>query len=476
MDPQAVAQAKFAEQGFFILTGLPKGSEFGLDGQLWQVKAFSGVKFLPAGLHFFVFSAAPSSTQQDNLPESLSSGVGVRHGILRFFRKGERVAEEWDNLREELKSSDGPSLSKCRRKVETGGEKQETVISEEYLKTLDKSFAPYPEDLSEQWWKLSGFITETTLARVVGLDGHSCGVVDALTGSSMDEQAAGPDGTAGRRSWGKVREPEDEPQLQEIVDGEERDEASDGSAELLEFVKFDEKRSWPEGATGEDLTRWSKDKSWQLSEVVRNQLGDEPKELVAELQLSFVLFSLLHNFSSLTVYKSLFSLICRAATLARPPTQRPSATTLPSPILSVASLPLFASFLSALSSQVDFLEPSFFATQLPALEAHLIESLAVLSHSLSDALPAWLALAETDKNVADVWREVVKRWDALAALTQEKFGWDLGVIRGSRAKYTVARGRAKREEDEIDLEDLEDGEDAPVIVDEDGLYITSDDY
>lgn len=68
-----------------------------------------------------------------------------------------------------------------------------------------------------------------------------------------------------------------------------------------------------------------------------------------------------------------------------------------------------------------------------------------------------------------MWREVVKRWDALAKVTTAKFGWDLGIIRGSRAKYLSAAGRSKRDEDEVDLEDLEEGEDAPVVVDGDAL-------
>ncbi|GAA5859061.1 hypothetical protein JCM8547_003987 [Rhodosporidiobolus lusitaniae] len=480
-DPQLAAQAKFAQLGFFILSGLPKGSEFGLDTKLWQTAAFSGVKFIPPGLHLFVFSAAPSAAQQGHLPESLSSGVGVRHGLLRFFRTGETVVEEWDNGREELKrpSSCGAASRKRRRTVEDG--REETAVSEEYLKGLDKSLAAYPqEDIAKQWKSLTGFITEETVARVVGVDERGSALVDALMGSPQDEQGAGPDEGIERRTWGKEREPdEDEEEVERIKEIVEEDEEEGEETALVEFVKFDEKRSWPKGATGEELSRWSKDKSWQLSQVVQSQLGDNPQELLGELQLAFILFSLVHNFSSLIVYKSLFSLICRSSALAHPPSSRPDCCSLPSPLLSTSALPLFASFLALVYSQVDFLEPSFFSTQLPSLEAHLLDSLAILSQSLSDALPAWTHLAQEDPNVASVWKEVIKRWDALAALTQERFGWDLGVIKGSRAGYTTAapgQGRVWHDADEQDLDELEEGEDAPVIVDEEGLYINSDDY
>ncbi|GAA5823056.1 hypothetical protein JCM11251_007468 [Rhodosporidiobolus azoricus] len=476
MNPQAEAQKKFSQLGFFILP-LPKASEFGCDSRLWVVDQFSGVKFIPTGLHLFVWSAAPSAAQQAHLPESLASGVGVRHGILRFFRGGERVVEEWDNGREELKRS---ASRKIRRTAEAGEKvKEDTAVSDDYLKSLDASLAPYPEkDVAEQWASLSGFITEATLARVIGVDEQDCALVDALVGSSSDAEVAGPG--AGRRTWGKKRKAEDEedeeePRIKEIVEEEEEEEKVPAS-DLLEFVRFDDKRSWPEGAIGQDLTRWSKDKSWQLSEVVRKQLGDDSKELLAELQLSFLLFTLLHNFSSLSVYKSLFSLICRSIALARPPSARTSTDSLPSPVLEAASLPLFASFLSIFLSQVNFLESDFFTTHLPSLERDLLDSLAVLSQALSDALPAWVELGTKDPKVAEVWAEVVKRWDGLAAVTMEKYGWDLGVIRGSRAGYLTGEGRSRREGDEVDFEDLEEGEDAPVIVDDEGLYVRSDEY
>jgi A1 cistron-splicing factor AAR2 len=128
---------------------------------------------------------------------------------------------------------------------------------------------------------------------------------------------------------------------------------------------------------------------------------------------------------------------------------------------------------------VSFLDSTFFSTHLPSLESHLLESLTVLSTSLSDALPSWVALAHDDSNIAGVWKEVIKRWDALAAVTSEKFGWDLGVIKGSRAGYATAapgQGRTWKEYDEMDFEELEEGEDAPVIVDEEGLYINSEEY
>lgn len=448
-------------------------------------RAHQGVKFLPPGLHFFVFSAAPSAVQQEHLAGHSSQGVATRHGILRFYRGAETVVEEWDNVQEELKR-DALGQAPRKRRRNAVEQREETVVSDEYLKSLDPSLAAYPQDeIAAQWAELTNFVTEETLARVVGLDEHGCGLVDALTGSTLDEPGASG-ATSGKRTWGKARE--EEPEVRVVVEEEEEDDGVSNEPVLLEFAKFDVKRSWPEGAVGEALTRWSRDKSWQLSHVVREQLKDgasaasvvdtapnsqlshaDPKELLGELQLAFVLFSLLHNFSSLTVYKSIVSLICRSATLVQPPPVRPPSAALPSPLLSDASLPLFASFLSVFLAQVQFLEGDFFATQLPSLERDLLDSLSALSQALSDSLTQWTAIGEKEPGTATVWKEVVKRWDDLAAATMERFGWDLGVIKGTRAEYLVQGGRVERAEDEVDLEDLEEGEDAPYVVDDEGL-------
>ncbi|GAA5890814.1 hypothetical protein JCM5296_003429 [Sporobolomyces johnsonii] len=534
MDPtQRAAQAAFSQLGFFLLSGLPKGSEFGMDGQLWTVDDFAGVKLIPPGLHLFVFSAAPrpllpptssSSSSADPSPSTASGGdsgastaaaLGVRHGILRFYsgRQRETIIEAWDPAREELAAPPSPSPTKRRRTVapsSSSGEEEAgeaTVVSDEYLQTLDPHLAPYPAPASDQvrrWSALSGMITRGTVVRVVGVDGKGCGRVDALMESAQEGEelgrARGEEG--GRRFWGKKRDEvvEEVVEVEEEVEGEgegRRKEEDEGEGESrLEFVRFDARRSWPPGAVGEELSRWSKDKSWLLSEVVRTQLGGDPKELLAELQLSFVLCSLLHNFSSLSSYKSLFALLCRSSLLALPSSSRPPLPSLPSPLLdSDVTLPLFASFLSLFLAQLEFLDPDFFATQLPALETHLVAELEHLRVALSDASAAWQSLAQpalastsplpssSSAGPAAVWRTLVARWNALAATAMEKFGWDLGLIEGTKARYFELRQAKpkKREagalgsewEDEeeegdgggIPFEELEEGEDAPVIVD-----------
>lgn len=259
--------------------------------------------------------------------------MGVRHGLFRFFAAGETVIEGWSNAREEFASHGDEPASKRRRTVDAAAATDvAAIVSPEYLKSLDKHLAAYPVGLEKDWKALSSFISPETLARVVGLSAGGNATTTAVSGSTADEEELKAAG--GRQTWGKAREQDVETVLDEGED----------DVETLAFVRVDLKRSWPKGAVGEDLTRWSQDKSWLLSSAVAGQLGGgaslrgcealvaeltfwvcaDVQELLAEFQLSFVLFTLLHNFSSLAVYKALFALVARSSTILLPPSARPS--------------------------------------------------------------------------------------------------------------------------------------------------------
>lgn len=200
------------------------------------------------------------------------------------------------------------------------------------------------------------------------------------------------------------------------------------------------------------------------ADFARSDCRADVKQLLAEFQLSFVLFTLLHNFSSLTTYKAIVSLICRSSALARPVSDRPGpSTTASEALLTDSALPLFASFLAVLTRQVAFLDQGFFSDQMPGLDIFLLGELDALLVSLTDAAPYW---AQRDGPETEVWRTVVQRWDALTVCVIEKYGWELGMIKGTR-KYGYAGEQMQRaldRTDEVDIEDLEEGEDAPVIV------------
>jgi A1 cistron-splicing factor AAR2 len=423
-----------------------------------------GVKFLPPGFHLFLFSAAANSNEG---PETISRGVGVRHGLLRFFGTGETVAEEFDNDNEELFSD--REAAKARRRV-TGGEVVSTVVGEEHLKGLDPTLAPYPKELKASWVPLVNFVSAASVARVVGIDARGNSRVDAEMGSLDDEKEL--KSMNGKMTWGKSREQDIDGEPDKSEGARVVVEEDEVEKELLRFMSYDAKRSWPTGAVGEELSRWSTDKSWALSNAVKNQFGGgasrcpvllrtpltsftDVKELLSELQLSFVLFTSLHNFSALSAYTNLLSLLCHSPTLLLPASPHASSLSLLSP---TSTLPLYASLLSVLRAELSHLDPGFFETQLPSLSDTILDSLDALRTGLIDASPLWEPITGSSK---DVWTTVVKNWKSLSEVAMERFGWELGMV-GMRA--WEREHKRKRDEGEVDLEDLEEGDDAPVLV------------
>lgn len=105
------------------------------------------------------------------------------------------------------------------------------VISDDHLKTLDQELAAYPFDGLERWKALSSHVDQDVLDEVLGTNGRVDGMTQA--DGEMDE-------------------------VGELPDGER----------MMKFPVFNLKRSWREGAVGEEITRYSLDKSWLLGDVI----------------------------------------------------------------------------------------------------------------------------------------------------------------------------------------------------------------
>ncbi|KAK4052433.1 hypothetical protein OIV83_002235 [Microbotryomycetes sp. JL201] len=445
MDQQA-ARDRFAHQSILILKGLPRGSEFGYDGNLWLVDKFSASPNR---------SPPTRSTSSSHSPEDVSSGIGTRRALLRWFTKQRQViVDEWDNTGEHLRSELDSRTRKRRRTVAslaTGGTSdQQMIVSDEYLQALDRELAPYSDDVQQRWLQLVNFVTQETIARVIGFDDAGNAFVEATMPSLADEHELKQ--ARQKQTWGKPRSDE---QRVVVVDSDEETPQD----ELLRFAKIDAKRSWPSGAVGSELTRWSKDKSWQLSTLVSSELGGDATQLLAELQLSFVLFALVHNFSSLATFKSIITLVCRSSTLTEPPSQRLSTT---DGLLTDAAMPLIASFLSVLETQLAFLDQSFFSDHMPGLDIFLLQELDQLNANLTDSAPTWSQLDQALPAVK-VWQQLIRNWNSLSMTATEKFGWEIKAVRGARTQGYAGYNLLRRD-NEVDIEDLEEGEDAPVIV------------
>lgn len=91
--PQDIALKLFEEGAILIISGIPVGTEFGVDLTAHKVgERFRGVKMIPPGTHY-VYTAAQG-------PYGDSAN---RVGFIHYFQKQEIVIREWDDDKEELR-------------------------------------------------------------------------------------------------------------------------------------------------------------------------------------------------------------------------------------------------------------------------------------------------------------------------------------------------------------------------------------
>lgn len=272
-----------------------------------------GIKFLPPGFHLFVYSAPPShaALEAEGLPASASAtpfgeGITIRHGLFRFSRPKEIIVRRYDSADEvvhdgrqdtvsslggledsiseqgssavakRFKSSTGSSIP-ALSSASTSRNVSETIISSEYLKTLDPKLAPYPFDKQAEWKRLTSLITSVTLNQVLGYDDNGDSRCDSLMSSLADEKEAAPGGSNNgrpRSQWGKERQVNEIDEMDraaksgssignaDVEEGDWQEDVKKGKERCMRFATFDLKRSWREGAVGEEITRDARDKSW----------------------------------------------------------------------------------------------------------------------------------------------------------------------------------------------------------------------
>ena len=115
------------------------------------------------------------------------------------------------------------------------------VISDDHLKSLDSELAPYPFEALDRWRALTGYISQDVVERVLGPSGR----MDGMTQADGEE---------------------------DVEDGKDRRERLAGGERTMRFPRFRLKRSWRDGAIGEEVTRYARDKSCLLGDVISSSL------------------------------------------------------------------------------------------------------------------------------------------------------------------------------------------------------------
>ncbi|KAK9766125.1 hypothetical protein K7432_005026 [Basidiobolus ranarum] len=240
------------------------------------------------------------------------------------------------------------------------------------IRYFDQFMGAYPlvpNDTYQTWLHLSNYLTRDLIEHHV----PNSGKVSCVTGSGEDQL------------------------------GEEKDE--DG----LEFTLIDLKKSFPEGASGDQLTKYSLDKSHLLETLLSKAYKSDYENLLGEFQLSFICLILAQNFSGFNQWKKLIHLICSSKETI---IKRPK---------------LIFDFLNVLKFQMEECPKDFFIDVISE-NNFLVPTLRTLIRNINDS-------DGVDTSIISILHE-------FQAFVSRKFDWYLT----------------------IEEEEEEEGEDAPVIV------------
>ncbi|KAJ9285913.1 hypothetical protein DTO021C3_6474 [Paecilomyces variotii] len=313
-----------------LLPGLPPKTLVGIDLLSFTSTAnFHGIRDLPEGWHFLYTGTTESFSLRCGgwfyIGDIQSATTGTASTALTRRRLGGADATEirvwkWNQDVEALVPIIG----------ESSEEKQEAMRYKANLSAIWQSGGLFryrsrisstaaggreeDRDLDDEdnqkegrsdWVGLTGNISPQLLSRILGdpevdVDGKPRWTV--TSGSTAQRDADQIPGLTSREVAGITAE-------------QEKD---------LRFLPVDLKRTWREGAIGRERTEAAQDRSWALGDIVRrvSQDGDEQmgeRQVLGELQFTFLMVLTLMNYSCLEQWKRLLSLIftCRAAVTAR---------------------------------------------------------------------------------------------------------------------------------------------------------------
>ncbi|OWZ13435.1 hypothetical protein PHMEG_00013239 [Phytophthora megakarya] len=250
--------------GFLVCLDVPSATEFGVDYEVFRTgPKFQGVKFLPLGIHFVLFR----SREQEH---------GIRQGFfVNVERHAQVIVREWSLENEELgPPRPGLNVDNLER----------AVLSFQ----LDSGLGPYPKQHLKTWQRLSSFISATVLQfGAILLPGDArCGVefgAILLPGDAVEEAA-----TSTKTQEGVVPYFPDLPRT----------------------VRFTTLQKTRTDLSAEARTAYHFDRSERLEELIETEFGGEWKELVGELQLSFLVFLQLSSLAALEQWKQFIALMC----------------------------------------------------------------------------------------------------------------------------------------------------------------------
>lgn len=271
MDPET-AKTLFSHGAILFITGVPKGTEFGIDLCAYVTDDnFRGVKMIPPGPHYvWCASIGPYG---DSAP---------RVGFTYFFQEQELIVREWDVNNEELRERqiDEPEVEIKRLK--------------DNLKMLDSFLAPYDFRHYSEWRKLTDTITKECVEKCIPALRTIRTCVELL--SCPDEE----------RPRGFIAQPH--PSMAAKLVNDENEllpdlKAVEGTAPR--FCNVPERI--PKNSTPAEISKHSLDCIQACKELVKN--FGKPQDIIQEIQISFVFFLIGHSVESLAFWRKVLSVL-----------------------------------------------------------------------------------------------------------------------------------------------------------------------
>ena len=308
----ATLARELTEQGASLLClGAPSKLSFGIDMMKWTIAdKFKGLKMVPPGIHYITY-------------RSPSSHVGEISPIMGFFHnftRGEVVVREWD--------------SKLGIFIKMKDEEQEERLKLGVRRMeFDLGLAPYPLETLKKWNDLSSFITPFTLKRITPMGAELVKRIEEDEDLNLD--SGGERMKTENEHEGDEREKERERDEVKINNLDENSSEADILAAYRSRSAHHDARMnafkqlfgfsdippvvIPDNAPPHVVSRLHLDRSLSLETLLKTKgMRNNENELIAELQISFILFLIGESYEGFDQWKLLVSLLtsCEAALLS----------------------------------------------------------------------------------------------------------------------------------------------------------------
>ncbi|KAF9191032.1 a1-alpha2 repression [Haplosporangium sp. Z 767] len=317
--------------------------EFGIDVNCWNTgPRFKGVKIIPPGPHFVYYSlhntkaTEPGAENSDDVKETVevteggTTGGDVRIGFWHLFESGEVVVMKWNAYNEEMElEKDQEQLARYKAGIQE----------------FDPFLGAYPllppSSTYPAWLKLADHIKKPTIERVFHADGfvnsHDDQLQEELSRAEKiihrqqeaDKKKTEAEGLSIQPRTTTTIQEEVEEHVTELDQGSQAvknelhalDQRANETGTQLEtnikdvsvaFTPINLRSSFRKGAIGEEVTRYSLDKSWLLNNLFTTVYESDVSAFLGEYQTAFVTMLLAYHLGAFRQWKSMTILACQS--------------------------------------------------------------------------------------------------------------------------------------------------------------------